>query len=76
MKSEIKDFAEKALELPPAARAYLAELLLESLDHEEDFLISTEWMNEIHQRCHEIDEGKVKLINAEEALTFLQEKYS
>ena len=57
MKSEIEDIAEKALKLPTTARATLVEILLESLDHEEDFLISEEWMNEIQKRCREIDEG-------------------
>ncbi|ADE15100.1 conserved hypothetical protein [Nitrosococcus halophilus Nc 4] len=76
MKSEIEEIAEKALNLPLPARASLAELLLESLDYEEDFLISDEWMNEIQKRCREIDEGKVKLISAEDALAQLQKKYS
>jgi hypothetical protein len=37
MTAEIEDIAEKALMLSPSARAYLAELLLESLDYEENF---------------------------------------
>lgn len=76
MKSEIEDIAEKALKLPSNARASLAEILLESLDHEENFLISEEWMNEIQKRCREIDEGKVQLIPAEDALAQLQKKYA
>ena len=56
-------------------RAYLAEILLESLDFEEDFHVSDEWMNEIKERSREIDEGEVKLIPGEEGLTRLQEKY-
>ncbi|MFO1429039.1 MAG: addiction module protein [Candidatus Competibacteraceae bacterium] len=76
MKSEIEDIAEKALKLPTTARASLAEILLESLDHEEDFLISEEWMKEIQKRCREIDEGKVQLIPAEDALAQLRKKYT
>ncbi len=77
MKSEIEEITEKILKLPSAARASLAEILLESLDYEEeDFLISDEWMNEIRKRCREIDEGRVELISAEDALTRLQKKYS
>ena len=75
MTSEIKELAEKALKLPSTARASLAEILLESLDYEEDFLISNEWMNEIQERCRQIDEGKVNLISAEDALAQLQKKY-
>ena len=76
MKSEIEDIAEKALKLPANARASLAEILLESLDHEENFLISEEWMNEIQKRCREIDEGKVQLIPAEDALAQIRKKYA
>lgn len=72
MKSEIEDIAERALKLPTTTRASLAEILLESLDHEEDFLISKEWMNEIQKRCREIDEGKVKLIPAEDTVAQLR----
>ena len=76
MKSEVEEITEKALLLPSTARASLAELLLESLDYEDDFLVSEEWMNEIHKRCREIDEAKVQLISAENALAELQKKYS
>lgn len=75
MDSEIEAIAEKALKLSPSARAYLADMLLESLDYEEDFLVSEEWMTEIQKRCREIDRGEVKLIPGEEALTHLQRKY-
>jgi putative addiction module component (TIGR02574 family) len=76
MKSEIEEIAEKALKLPSTARAFLAEMLLESLDYEEDFPISDEWIQEIQARCREIEEGSVQLISAEDALAQLQEKYS
>ncbi len=76
MKSEIEELAEKALKLPATARASLVEILLESLDYEEDFLVSDEWMKEIQKRCCEIDEGKVQIIPAEDALARLQKKYS
>jgi putative addiction module component (TIGR02574 family) len=76
MESEIEDIAKKALKLPPNARASLAEILLESLDYEEDFPISDEWMNEIQKRCREIDAGEVQLISAEDALAQLQKKFS
>jgi putative addiction module component (TIGR02574 family) len=63
------------LELSPTARAYLAEVLLQGLDHEEDFSVSNEWLKEIHKRCREIDEEKTELITAEDALDQLQKKY-
>ena len=76
MKSEIEEITEKVMKLPPATRAYLAEILLESLDYEEDFSISDEWAKEIHRRCQEIDKGEIELIPAEDALAQLKQKYS
>jgi putative addiction module component (TIGR02574 family) len=76
MQVDIENIVEYILKLPPATRAYLAEMLLQSLDYEEDFSISEEWMNEIHRRCHEINEEQIQLVNAEDALAQLQKKYS
>lgn len=76
MKSEVEEIAEKVLKLPSNARASLVEILLESLDYEEDFLVSDEWINKIQMRCREIDEAKVQLIAAEDALAKLKQKYS
>ena len=75
MQSEVNDIVAKVLELSPTARAYLAEVLLQSLDHEEDFSVSNEWLKEIHKRCREIDDEKTELITAEDALDRLQNKY-
>ena len=69
MEVAVKEVIQNAIALPPDLRAYLAEVLLESLDFEEDFPISRTWMNEIQRRCSEIDEGKVVLIEGEEALS-------
>ena len=75
MQAEIKNIAERALKLPSTSRAYLAEVLLQSLDYEEDFPVSDDWIKEIHHRCHEIDEAQVQLITAEDAFDQLQKKY-
>ena len=76
MVQKIKDIVDNVLALPANSRAYIAEVILESLDFEEDFPISDEWMKEIRKRCHEIDEGKVDLIPGDEGLSQLQSKYS
>ena len=68
------DIVDSIFELPANSRAYLAEILLESLDYEEDFSINEEWREEIKRRCKEIDEGKVKLISGDEGLSQLQLK--
>jgi len=57
MNSDPKKILGDALKLAPETRAYVAERLLESLDFEEDFAISDEWMEEIRRRCDEIDSG-------------------
>ncbi len=76
MAEKIKDIVDSVLALPVNSRAYIAEVLLESLDFEEDFQISDEWLKEINKRCREIDEGKVELIPGDEGLAQLQNKYS
>ena len=76
MKSEVQSITEKALRLSPSARAYIAEALLESLDFEEDFPISDEWITEIQRRCHEIGNGDVELVSGENAMKRLREKHS
>ena len=65
---------DKVLHLPREERAFLAERLLESLDDEDAFPVSQEWMDEIHHRCREIDEGKVKLIPAAEVFDDLSKE--
>lgn len=68
MSPETENVIRQALQLPREARALLAERLLESLDFEEPFEVSTEWREEIARRCREIDEGTVELIPGEDVL--------
>ncbi len=56
-------------------RVHRVEVLLESLDYEEDVPVSEEWLNEIRRRCREIDNGEVNLIPGETVLKNLREKY-
>jgi len=75
MESEINEIIKSAMSLPSNLRASVAEMLLESLDYEDDFPVSKEWLNEIERRCKEIDEGKVELISGDEGLSQLRKKY-
>lgn len=75
MPSKVKNIIEEALALPSNRRAYVAEVLLESLDFEEDFLVSDEWRIEIEKRCREIDSGEVELIAGEQAMNSLRERF-
>jgi len=72
MKRNAKEIIDDALALEPNARAYVAEVLLESLDHEDDFAISKEWHAEIQQRCAAVDAGSVELLDGEQVLQELR----
>ena len=61
MSPEIENVMKQALDLPSQDRAFIAEKLLESLDFEEPFDISSEWKDEIERRCRQIDEGQAQL---------------
>lgn len=74
MSPEVENVMKQALELPSQVRAFLAEKLLESLDFEEPFDLSSEWRDEINRRCRQIDEGQVQLTPAEKVFTEALEK--
>jgi hypothetical protein len=72
MSTDPKGIIDEAMQLPPAIRAFIAETLLESLDFEEDFPVSSVWLKEIHRRCAAIDNGTAKLVDHESALKQLR----
>jgi len=76
MKPSAKKILDEALQLEPTTRAFIVETLLESLDFEDDFSISQEWMEELRSRCDDIDRGRLKLIEGKSALNELRGKYS
>jgi putative addiction module component (TIGR02574 family) len=67
MNREVSEILEKALMLPPEARAALANSLLDSLDESVDLAAEEEWNREIARRIQEIDSGKVKPVPWQEA---------
>jgi len=67
MTQEVAELLQKALALPPEARAALAGSLLESIDGTVDASAEEEWNREIARRIGELDSGKVKPIPWEEA---------
>jgi len=56
----------EALHLPVSDRARLAHKLLLSLEDLSDSEVADAWLDEAERRAHEIDEGLVQLISAEE----------
>jgi putative addiction module component (TIGR02574 family) len=68
----LEKMAGSVLKLPKQARAYLAERLLESLDDENDFLVSREWLAEARRRGRELDSGRGEAIPGPIALKRLR----
>jgi len=66
MKTTIDTIIAEVLSLPPQARAFVAEKLIESLDSEPSVTLSAAWRDEVRKRCREIDEGTVELRDAED----------
>lgn len=59
------DLLERALKLPPSERVALAEVILESIDHKEDY-IRQKWIVEVKERMKAVKEGRSKLLNFED----------
>jgi hypothetical protein len=71
-----KHIINEAMQLEPSARAFIAKALLETLDFEEDFPVSSAWREEIHRRCAAIDNGTARLVDHESVLKQLRAKYA
>ncbi|WKJ91156.1 addiction module protein [Methylomonas montana] len=72
---DAQTITEQALKLAPAARAYIAEILIESLDYDEDFPVSEEWRQEIQKRCKEIDANSALLLDGEQVMAELRQRF-
>ena len=59
-----KNLFKKALKMPPNERLTFAELILASLDHEEDEIRHT-WIKEVNDRMKAVNEGQAKLLDFE-----------
>ena len=59
-----KELFEKALQMPPNDRLTFAELILASIDFEED-KIRNEWIEEVYDRMKAVTEGRAKLLDFE-----------
>jgi hypothetical protein len=75
-KPDPKKILDEAMQLEPNARAFVAETLLESLDLDQDFAVSPEWLEEIRRRCADIDSGKAQLLDSALVLNELRGKYT
>lgn len=75
-KPDPKKILSEAMQLEPNARAFIAETLLESLDLDQDFAVSPEWLEEIRRRCVDIDSGKATLLDSAMVINELRTKYT
>ena len=75
-KPDPRKIIEEALQLEPTTRAFIAETLLDSLDLEQDYPISQEWLEEIRRRCADIDSGKAALYDGAMVMNELRAKYT
>jgi len=66
MNANVDKIISEALELTPRERAFVAEMLIESLDAEVGPELSPAWREEIRKRCEEIDRGLVELRDAKD----------
>lgn len=72
----IETITEQALKLAPASRPHIAEILLESLDYEEDFIISKAWRQETQKNAvNNIDVDPSLLVDGEQYMAELKQRY-
>ena len=62
MAEDAAELLTHALKLPPAARAALADSLIDSLDAEVDEDAEEAWKGEIARRVRDLDSGAVQTI--------------
>jgi putative addiction module component (TIGR02574 family) len=62
MSRDAGEILKEALDLPPEARAALADSLWESLDSEVDSNAEAKWRMEIQRRLADLDSGSVTAV--------------
>jgi putative addiction module component (TIGR02574 family) len=62
MSPELDELLQKAMALPPEARAALASSLIESLDENVDEDAEAAWQQEIARRMDEVQAGTAKTV--------------
>jgi putative addiction module component (TIGR02574 family) len=62
MSPELDELLQKAMALPPEARAALASSLIESLDQNVDEDAEAAWQQEIARRMDEVQAGTAKTV--------------
>jgi putative addiction module component (TIGR02574 family) len=76
MARDAGEILKEALELPPEARAALADSLWESLEGQPDEAVEGAWRKEIQRRVRDLDSGTAVTIPWSEVRTRLLSKFS
>jgi len=76
MAEDAADLLTHASKLPPAARAALADSLLDSLDSDVDEDAEDAWKNEIALRVRDLDSGAVQTIAWNEVRRQLRTRFN
>ncbi len=74
MSTIIDKISDDIMDLPKSERARLAQLLIKSLDTNEELLKRKEWVNLINKRSRDIAEGKVQCRPIEEIVSSIRRK--
>lgn len=77
MALSLPELEEEVIRLPQEDRERLIRLLISSLEpeaEEDEEVVEAAWEQEVERRSREIEEGKVKLVPADEALARIRHK--
>jgi putative addiction module component (TIGR02574 family) len=66
MNTAVSDVVKHASALSPAERVAVAEILLESVQTNDDLAVQAAWEAELKRRVSEVKNGSVTLISSEE----------
>ena len=76
MAEDAAELLTHALKLPPAARAAIADSLMDSLDTEVDEDAEAAWKSEIALRVRDLESGAVQAIAWDEARRQLRSRFN
>jgi putative addiction module component (TIGR02574 family) len=72
--SEFEELTTRVMALPAKSRAELAELLIQSLEEQDDLAVKSAWLEEIHRRDQEIRAGTAVIKPADQVLREAREQ--
>jgi len=72
MDTVVEGIIAQALQMPPQARALIAERLLLSLEAESDMDVEVAWQQEVQHRMKEVEKGEIVCIPWEQVLQRLR----